>query len=93
MKVKHGLFDYFKLLRKFNTLTIKYESLVEATKNDCFKELLHKIENYQNVEKLKKENKELRLKIRALKEIVKEGQYGRNKSKKIRNKSTIRNKS
>jgi len=37
------MFNYLKLLRKYNTLESKYNSLEETVKEDCFKQLIMKI--------------------------------------------------
>ena len=40
---KHGLFDYFKLRKKYNTLLNKYETLLSSTKEKCFEVIYNKI--------------------------------------------------
>ena len=75
MEVKAGLFDYIKLLGKYNTLETKYNVLVEEIKNDTFKKLLDVINEPVRIERLKKENKRLREKIKTLQEIIKEGKH------------------
>ena len=37
------MFDYFKLLRKYNTLESQYESLKSEVKEDCFNKLISKL--------------------------------------------------
>lgn len=65
------MFDYFKLLRKYNTLESKYESLKSEVKEDCFNKLISKLgEPYEN-KRLREENKRLRIKIKEFKAEMK----------------------
>ena len=92
-KEKKGIFNYIKLRKKYNTLKNKYETLLETTKEDCFNAIFQKINDELDVNRLRQENKNLRLKNKSLKEIIKEENYGRNNRKTTRTKSSIRNKS
>lgn len=80
-------FDYFRLRRKYNTLKLKYDVLLESVKDNAFNKLLSLVENSNEIERIKKENKNLRLKNKALKELLREETNGKNKSKKKGNKS------
>ena len=88
-----NLFNYFKLRKEYNALIIKHEALVSSIKDECFKVIYNKINDDQSLVRLKKQNKLLRQQVKALKEIIKEGNNGRNNSKKTRTKSSTRNKS
>jgi len=93
LKEKKKLFDYFKLKRQYNALLIKYETLLNDVKEECFEVIYNKINDDQSIVKLKKDNKMLRQQVKTLKEIIKEECDGRNNSKKIWPKSSSRNKS
>ena len=90
---KNGLFDYFKLRKEYNTLVVKYETLLSNIKDQCFEVIYNKINDDQSVVRLKKENKMLRQQVKTLKEIVKEETNGKNNSKNAWTKSSNRNKS
>ena len=65
------MFDYFKLLRKYNTLESKYESLKSDVKEDCFNKIINKLGEPLEIKRLREENKRLRLKIKELKGRIK----------------------
>ena len=43
---KHGLFDYLKLRKEYNTLLNKYETLLSNTKEKCFEVIYNKINDF-----------------------------------------------
>lgn len=61
------IFSYIKLLHKYNTLKNEHEVLKEQVKNKCFNEVLRAVNEPKKVERYRKENKRLRLKIKELK--------------------------
>jgi len=61
------MFDYFKLLRKYNTLESQYESLKSEVKEDCFNKLISKLGEPNEIKRLREENKRLRIKVKELK--------------------------
>ena len=63
--------SYIELLRKYNTLELKYETLKSQVKEECFKQVLNTLNNKTQAERLKEENKRLRLKIKELKTAIK----------------------
>ena len=63
--------SYIDLLRKYNTLELKYETLRTQIKEECFKQLLNTLNEQSQVKRLKEENKKLRLKIKELKTAIK----------------------
>ena len=68
-----GLFDYMKLLKKYNTIQGELEILKETVKDELYKKWMDKLGEPLEIERLRKENKDLRKKIKVLKEIIKEG--------------------
>ena len=67
------IFDVIKLNKKINTLENQIETLENSIKDELYKEFMKKIGETAEVDRLKKENKRLRIKIKDLKEIIKEG--------------------
>ena len=65
------LSKYIKLLRKYNKLETEDESVLEYTKDDCFKKLIDKLGEPLEVKRLKDENKRLRIKVKELKSKLK----------------------
>lgn len=68
-----GLFDYMKLLKKYNTIQGELEVLKETVKDEFYKKWMDKLGEPLEMERLRKENNDLRKKIKILKEIIKEG--------------------
>lgn len=68
-----GLFDYMKLLKKYNSVQGELEVLKETVKDELYKKWMDKLGEPLEMERLRKENKDLRKKIKVLKEIIKEG--------------------
>ena len=62
--------SYIKLLRKYNKLETEYNVLKEDVKNDCFTRLIEKLGEPLELERLREENKKLRLKNKELKETI-----------------------
>ena len=63
--------DKIELQKKYNTLELKYETLKDQVKEDCFKTLLKVLSEQNDVERLRKENAKLRKKIKELKATIK----------------------
>ena len=63
--------DKIELQKKYNTLEIKYETLKDQVKEDCFKTLLKVLSEQNDVERLRKENAKLRKRIKELKATIK----------------------
>lgn len=59
--------SYLELQKQYNTLELKYETLKDQVKEDCFKSLLKVLSEQNDVERLRVENKKLRMKIKELK--------------------------
>ena len=64
---------WIKQHRKINTLENKVEALENSIKEELYKEFMKKLGEPREVERLRKENKKLRQKIKVLKEMIKEG--------------------
>ena len=71
-KVK-DFFDIVKKQMKINSLENEVETLTNSIKDELYKEFLKKLGDSAENERLKKENKNLRKKVKVLKEIIKEG--------------------
>ena len=67
------LFDIAKLNRRINTLENENETLKETIKDDLYTKFMNKLNNEVDLDRLKKENKKLRAKVKSLKDIIKEG--------------------
>lgn len=63
--------SYLELQKQYNTLELKYETLKDQVKEDCFKSLLKVLSEQNDVERLRAENKKLRTKIKELKTMIK----------------------
>lgn len=64
---------WIKQHRQINTLENKVEALENTIKEELYKEFMKKLGEPMEVERLRKENKMLRQKIKVLKEMIKEG--------------------
>ena len=67
------MLDYVKLKIKNNTLVLENEQLKSIIKDKLYKELINKVGEPETINRLKKENKRLRLQVKTLKNIIKEG--------------------
>lgn len=61
------IFDYLKLLRKYNTLENKYETLVQDVKSELYKDFMAKLGEPLEMKRLRKENAKFRRQIKELK--------------------------
>lgn len=64
---------WIKQHRQINTLESKVEALENSIKEELYKEFMKKLGEPMEAERLRKENKMLRQKIKVLKEMIKEG--------------------
>jgi len=74
--VKQKVKDFFDIVKsqiKINSLENEIETLTNSIKDELYKEFLKKLGDSAENERLKKENKNLRKKVKVLKEIIKEG--------------------
>ena len=70
-KITSRIVNYVGLQRKYNRLQNEYDSLVEITKSELLESIIKKSNEAIKLKKLKTENKNLREKIKVLKEIIK----------------------
>lgn len=64
---------WIKQQRQINTLKLEVETLKNSMKEELYKEFMKKLGEPMEAERLRKENKMLRQKIKVLKEMIKEG--------------------
>ena len=69
-----------KLRKRVNTLEAENEILKETIKDELYKTFMAKLGEPQENARLKNENNQLRKKIKTLKEIISEDQYGARRS-------------
>jgi hypothetical protein len=62
-----------KMLRRINTLETENSALKESIKDELYKEFMAKLGEPMEMKRLKNDNKRLRLQVKELKEIIKEG--------------------
>lgn len=60
-----------RLIQKINSLELKVEKLENIIKDELFKILMDKLQEPQEINRLKKENKNLRKKNKVLKQLLK----------------------
>ena len=70
-KMIEKISSYIKLLRKYNKLETEYNVLKEDIKNECFIKLIDKLGEPLELERLREENKKLRIKNKELKDMLK----------------------
>ena len=71
MKIAINRIEISKYKRRINTLELEKKELEEIIKEGLFKEFIKKINEPIELERLRKENKRLRKKIKDLKEEMK----------------------
>lgn len=60
-----------KMRKKINTLTLQNDYLEDVIKSELFKTFMKKLDEPDEINRLKEENKKLRLKIKELRESAK----------------------
>ena len=68
----------FQLIRRINTLELERDTLIETIKDELYKIFMDKLKEPQELERYRKENKNLREKVKTLKQLLK----GENNAKK-----------
>lgn len=63
--------DKIQLVKKVNTLELRNQDLENTIKNELYKIFMAKLEEPQEINRLKKENKNLRAKNKTLKALLK----------------------
>lgn len=66
-----GISKKDKLKKRINTLENENETLKETIKNELYKSFMNKLNEPLELDRIKKENKRLRKKVKILKEILK----------------------
>lgn len=61
----------FQLIRKINTLELENSALEQTIKNELYKIFMDKLKEPQELDRVKKENKNLRSKVKTLKALLK----------------------
>ena len=61
----------FQLIRKINTLELENSALEQTIKNELYKIFMDKLKEPQELDKVKKENKNLRSKVKTLRALLK----------------------
>ena len=74
-KLKHVV-DLFKLnkiqlIQRINTLELEKSTLKETIKDELYKTFMDKLKEPQELARYKKDNKNLRMKVKTLKQILK----------------------
>ena len=61
----------FQLIRRINTLELEKDVLAETIKDELFNTFMNKLNEPQEIERYRKENKRLREQVRTLKQLIK----------------------
>lgn len=62
----------FDMRKKYNSLKLEYEVLRESVETGLFESYLAHLNSPIEMDRLRKENKKLRMQVKSLKEIIKE---------------------
>lgn len=75
IKIKRAIdlfrLNKFQLIRKINTLELENSALEQTIKNELYKIFMDKLREPQELDRVKKENKNLRNKVKTLKALLK----------------------
>lgn len=75
IKIKRAIdlfrLDKFQLIRKINTLELENSALEQTIKNELYKIFMDKLREPQELDRVKKENKNLRNKVKTQKALLK----------------------
>lgn len=66
------IFDVVKMQKRINTLENEVETLQNTIKDKLYNAFMSKLNESAEIDRLKKENKKLKLKVKSLKDIIKE---------------------
>lgn len=67
------MFNVAELNRKVNTLENENDILREIIKNELYKDFIKKLDEQETIEKLRADNKRLRLKVKELQKLLADG--------------------
>lgn len=62
--------DRIQLIKRINTLELEVETLEETIKDELYKTFMDKIKEPQEIARYKRENKNLRTKVKTLKQLL-----------------------
>lgn len=75
IKIKRAIdlfrLDKFQLIKKINTLELENSVLEQTIKDELYKIFMDKLREPQELDRVKKENKNLRSKVKTLKALLK----------------------
>lgn len=75
IKIKRAIdlfrLDKFQLIKKINTLELQNSVLEQTIKDELYKIFMDKLREPQELDRVKKENKNLRSKVKNLKALLK----------------------
>lgn len=81
IKIKRAIdlfrLDKFQLIKKINTLELENSVLEQTIKDELYKIFMDKLREPQELDRVKKENKNLRSKVKTLKVLLKGDTYGK----------------
>ena len=79
IKIKRAIdlfrLDKFQLIKKINTLELENSVLEQTIKDELYKIFMDKLREPQELDRVKKENKNLRSKVKTLKALLKGDTY------------------
>ena len=79
IKIKRAIdlcrLDKFPLIKKINTLELENSVLEQTIKDELYKIFMDKLREPQELDRVKKENKNLRSKVKTLKALLKGDTY------------------
>ena len=75
IKIKRAIdlfrLDKFQLIKKINTLELENSVLEQTIKDELYKIFMDKVREPQELDRVRKENKNLRSKVKTLKALLK----------------------
>lgn len=66
------IIKFFDMRKKYNSLKLEYEILKKSVETGLFESYLAHLNSPIEMDRLRKENKKLRMQVKSLKEIIKE---------------------
>lgn len=66
------IINFFDIRKKYNSLKLEHEVLKESVKTGLFESYMAHLNSPIELDRLRKENKKLRMQVKSLKEIIKE---------------------
>lgn len=66
------MIKFFDMRKKYNSLKLEYEILKKSVETGLFESYMEHLNSPIELDRLRKENKKLRMQVKSLKEIIKE---------------------